>query len=87
MALALELNGVEGISAMACDTDGVDGSKDVAGAYIDSSTLHRAVAAGVSATELLASHNSHEFFGAIDDLVITGPTNTNVNDFRAIIIE
>ena len=87
MALALELNGVEGISAMACDTDGVDGSKDVAGAYIDSTTLDRAATAGVSATELLASHNSHRFFGAINDLVITGPTNTNVNDFRAIIIE
>ncbi|WP_339772473.1 DUF4147 domain-containing protein [uncultured Paraglaciecola sp.] len=87
MALALELAGAKGISALACDTDGVDGSKDVAGAYIDETTLPRALSAGVNASELLATHNSHKFFGAINDLVITGPTNTNVNDFRAIIIE
>ena len=87
MALALELNGAKSISALACDTDGVDGSKDVAGAYVDHTTLVRADAAGVNASELLATHNSHQFFAAIDDLVITGPTNTNVNDFRVIVIE
>lgn len=87
MALALELNGTQGIAVMACDTDGVDGSKDVAGAYIDQTTLTRAASAGVSASELLATHNSHQFFAAINDLVVTGPTNTNVNDFRVILIE
>ena len=87
MALADALNGEAGIYAIACDTDGVDGSKDVAGAYIDCSTIARAQAAGENLQAQLQGHNSYQFFKAIDDLIITGPTNTNVNDFRVIVIE
>lgn len=87
MALAEALNGEAGIYALACDTDGVDGSKDVAGAYINSTTVTRAQSAGESLQAQLEGHNSHQFFKAIDDLIITGPTNTNVNDFRVIVIE
>ncbi|MDN3383009.1 DUF4147 domain-containing protein [Pseudoalteromonas sp. APC 3358] len=87
MALAEALNGEAGIYALACDTDGVDGSKDVAGAYINSTTVIRAQSAGESLQAQLEGHNSHQFFKAIDDLIITGPTNTNVNDFRVIVIE
>ncbi|MFP3363545.1 DUF4147 domain-containing protein [Pseudoalteromonas sp. SIMBA_148] len=87
MALAEALNGEAGIYALACDTDGVDGSKDVAGAYINSSTIARAQDAGENLHAQLEGHNSHQFFKAIDDLIITGPTNTNVNDFRVIVIE
>ncbi|MBH0037034.1 MULTISPECIES: glycerate kinase type-2 family protein [unclassified Pseudoalteromonas] len=87
MALAEALNGKAGIYALACDTDGVDGSKDVAGAYINSTTITRAQNAGESLQAQLEGHNSHQFFKAIDDLIITGPTNTNVNDFRVIVIE
>ncbi|MBG9994943.1 DUF4147 domain-containing protein [Pseudoalteromonas sp. NZS127_1] len=87
MALAEALNGEAGIYALACDTDGVDGSKDVAGAYINSTTITRAQNAGESLQAQLEGHNSHQFFKAIDDLIITGPTNTNVNDFRVIVIE
>ncbi|MBH0002589.1 glycerate kinase [Pseudoalteromonas sp. SWYJZ12] len=87
MALAEALNGEAGIYALACDTDGVDGSKDVAGAYINSTTIIRAQSAGESLQAQLEGHNSHQFFKAIDDLIITGPTNTNVNDFRVIVIE
>lgn len=87
MALAEALNGEAGIYALACDTDGVDGSKDVAGAYINSTTITRAQSAGESLQAQLEGHNSHQFFKAIDDLIITGPTNTNVNDFRVIVIE
>ncbi|NMP80232.1 DUF4147 domain-containing protein [Pseudoalteromonas arctica] len=87
MALAEALNGEADIYALACDTDGVDGSKDVAGAYINSTTVIRAQSAGESLQAQLEGHNSHQFFKAIDDLIITGPTNTNVNDFRVIVIE
>ena len=87
MALAEVLNGEAGIYALACDTDGVDGSKDVAGAYINNSTIARAQDAGENLHAQLKGHNSHQFFKAIDDLIITGPTNTNVNDFRVIVIE
>ena len=87
LALALALKGAPGIHALACDTDGVDGAAEVAGAVIGPQTLVKAVAAGADAAEALAQNDAHGFFAALGDQVITGPTLTNVNDFRAILIE
>ena len=87
LALTLALDGVAGIHAMACDTDGIDGSEDNAGARIGPDTLTRAAAAGANPSAALDGNDSHSVFAAIDDLVMTGPTHTNVNDFRAILIE
>ncbi|TMV62747.1 glycerate kinase, partial [Thioclava sp. BHET1] len=86
LALALALDGAEGIHAIACDTDGVDGAAEVAGAVIGPDTLARAAACGRSPEQALAENDSHGFFAAIDRQVVTGPTLTNVNDFRAILI-
>ncbi len=86
LALALALGGAPGIHALACDSDGIDGSEDNAGALIGPDTLARARAAGLDADALLAGHCSHDMFKALDDLVLTGPTRTNVNDIRAILI-
>jgi hydroxypyruvate reductase len=86
LALALALGGAAGIHAIACDTDGVDGAAEVAGAVIGPQTLTRARAAGVDPETALASNDAHGFFGAIGGQVVTGPTLTNVNDFRAIFI-
>lgn len=72
--------------AIACDTDGIDGSEDNAGAIMTPDTLTRAQALGLDAAAMLAAHDSHGFFAALDDLVITGPTRTNVNDFRALLL-
>ncbi|MCG7532130.1 glycerate kinase [Psychrobium sp. MM17-31] len=87
LALAIALNGESGISALACDTDGVDGSLDVAGAFINDTTLVRAQQLTLDANQTLASNSSHHFFQQLNDLIITGPTHTNVNDFRVIMIE
>lgn len=87
LALALALNGAPGINALACDTDGVDGAAEVAGAIIGPDTLAKARAAGVDAAIALSVNDAHSFFAAIGAQVITGPTLTNVNDFRAILIE
>ncbi|MEM9633640.1 MAG: glycerate kinase [Pseudomonadota bacterium] len=84
LALALALEGAEGIHAIACDTDGVDGAAEVAGAMIGPKTLDKANAKGVSAAKALENNDAHRFFEKIDDQVVTGPTLTNVNDFRAI---
>jgi glycerate 2-kinase len=86
LALALALDGASGIHAIACDTDGVDGAAEVAGAIIDPDTLARARAAGLDPAEALANNNAHGFFGPCDAQVVTGPTLTNVNDFRALLI-
>ncbi len=86
LALALALDGAAGISALACDTDGVDGAAEVAGAVIDRQTLVTARAKGIDAKAELHANNAHGFFAAIGGQVITGPTLTNVNDFRAILI-
>lgn len=86
LALAMALNGAPGIHAIAGDTDGVDGAAEVAGAVIAPDTLARAGAGGVDAAEALARNDAHSFFGALGDQVVTGPTLTNVNDFRAILI-
>ena len=72
--------------ALACDPDGVDGAAEIAGAIIGPSTLDKAKALGLVAAEHLANNDAHSFFAAIKDQVVTGPTLTNVNDFRAILI-
>ncbi|MFD1796339.1 glycerate kinase [Paracoccus aurantiacus] len=86
LALAVALNGATGIYAIACDTDGVDGAAEVAGAVISPDTLARAKAAGVDPAEALRRNDAHSFFAALGDQVVPGPTLTNVNDFRAILI-
>ncbi|MGZ3184141.1 MAG: glycerate kinase type-2 family protein [Telluria sp.] len=84
LALALALGGARGIHALACDTDGIDGSEDNAGALLDPSSLARS---RLDPRELLANNDAYSFFEDLGDLVITGPTCTNVNDFRAIYVE
>ena len=86
LALALALNGAGGIHAIACDTDGIDGTEDNAGAVIGPDTLARAAALGLDAQKALAQNDSYGLFSTLGDLVVTGPTRTNVNDFRAILI-
>ncbi|MBT5798981.1 MAG: glycerate kinase [Alphaproteobacteria bacterium] len=86
LALAIALNQQKGIYGLAGDTDGIDGAAEIAGAYISPDTLSNAVANGTSAEKSLISNNSHGFFKSIDSNIITGPTLTNVNDFRAILI-
>lgn len=86
LALAIALDGVAGISALACDTDGVDGAAEVAGAVISPDTISRARARGLNPEMALARNDSHSFFKALGDQVVPGPTLTNVNDFRAIAI-
>nr|WP_207186498.1 glycerate kinase [Rhodobaculum claviforme] len=86
LALALALEGAAGVHAIACDTDGVDGAAEVAGAVIGPDTLARARALDRDPAAALAGNDSHGFFAALGDQVITGPTLTNVNDFRAILL-
>jgi glycerate 2-kinase len=87
LGLAIALDGAGGIAAIACDTDGIDGSSDAAGALIFPDTLDRARRLGLDPSAHLATHRSHAFFEALGDLVTTGPTLTNVGDFRAIVID
>jgi hydroxypyruvate reductase len=87
LALALALKGQSGVWALAGDTDGVDGIEEVAGAIIAPDTLTRARAMGLSAAARLDDNDGHGFFGALSDAVVTGPTLTNINDFRSIVIE
>jgi hydroxypyruvate reductase len=87
LALAIQLNGARGISALAADTDGIDGSEGNAGATLLPDTLARARDKGLDAKAMLADNDGYGFFAALGDLVITGPTLTNVNDFRALLIE
>jgi hydroxypyruvate reductase len=86
LALTIALGSHPGIHAIACDTDGIDGSEDNAGAIALADSLARAEAAGVAAKAKLADNDGYGFFAALSDLVMTGPTLTNVNDFRAIVI-
>lgn len=86
LALAISLKGAAGIHAIACDTDGVDGAAEVAGAVIGPETLRKAKAAGIVPKSALLANDAHSFFAALGDQVVTGPTLTNVNDFRAILI-
>ena len=86
LALALALDGAPGIFTTACDTDGIDGTEDNAGALVAPDTLARGRAAGEDAAGRLAANDAYGFFAALGDLVMTGPTLTNVNDFRAILV-
>ena len=86
LALAIALDGHPGIYALAADTDGIDGSEDNAGAVITPDSLKRLRAAGLDARQLLDNNDAYRAFLATDDLIVTGPTRTNVNDFRAILL-
>ena len=86
LSLALELDGMADTYALACDTDGIDGSEDNAGAVLAPESIVRAAQAGVSAKKLLANNDGYSFFDSLGDLVVTGPTRTNVNDYRAILM-
>jgi hydroxypyruvate reductase len=86
LSLAIELAGLSGVYAIAADTDGLDGTEDNAGALLAPDTLARAQARGADARKLLAANDSYGFFSALGDLVVTGPTGTNVNDYRAILV-
>lgn len=87
IALAIALQGEPGIHAMACDTDGIDGSEDNAGARIGPDTLQRAGALDINMPDALARNRSYAAFQALGDLIMTGPTLTNVNDFRVILTD
>lgn len=87
LSLGIALDGHPGIHAMAGDTDGVDGQEEVAGAVLSPDTLARARALGLRPRDSLENNDGHGFFGALGDAVVTGPTLTNVNDFRAILID
>lgn len=87
LSLAVTLDGHPRVHALAGDTDGVDGAEEIAGAIAGPDTLARAWAAGLRPRDSLANNDAHGFFGTLGDVVITGPTRTNVNDFRAVLIE
>jgi glycerate 2-kinase len=87
LSLALALDGAPGVWSIACDTDGLDGSEDNAGGLIRPDTLARANRLGLDPAAMLDDHDSYVFFETLGDLVVTGPTLTNVNDFRAIMID
>lgn len=86
LSLAIELAGVPDIAAIAADTDGIDGSEDNAGAVLLPDTLSRSRSRGLIAKRHLARNDSYDFFSSLGDLVVTGPTRTNVNDYRAILV-
>ena len=86
LSLAVALDGLPGVYALACDTDGIDGSEDNAGAVLGPDSLARAEAAGVDAQQKLDVHDAWGWFDALGDLVVTGPTRTNVNDYRVILV-
>jgi hydroxypyruvate reductase len=86
LALGLALEGIEEVWAIACDTDGIDGTENNAGAIWTPDTLSRARTLNIDATSQLDRNDAYGFFSALDDLVVTGPTRTNVNDFRLVIL-
>jgi len=86
LALAVALDGAPGIHAIACDTDGIDGTEDNAGAIMGPDSFTRASQAHVNLKAKLAENDAYGAFQALGDLVVTGPTRTNVNDFRAILV-
>jgi len=86
LGCALALQGEAGVHGLAADTDGIDGKLDNAGALIAPDSLARAHALGLKPRELLQANCAHDFFAPLGDLLVTGPTLTNVNDFRALLI-
>jgi glycerate 2-kinase len=86
LSLGIAADGRNGIWALAADTDGIDGSESNAGAILTPDMLHRAKRAGIDVQMRLANNDAYSVFAALNDLVVTGPTLTNVNDFRAILI-
>jgi hydroxypyruvate reductase len=86
LGFAKAIEGVEGVDALAADTDGIDGSEDNAGAFADGASFARMRAAGLDPNKVLAGHDAWSGFAAIGDLFVTGPTGTNVNDFRTILV-
>ncbi len=86
LALAIDLDGAADMHALACDTDGIDGSEDNAGAILTPDALQRAARKHLDAAALLAQNDAYRFFEATGDLVVTGPTRTNVNDYRVILV-
>ena len=86
LSLAIELQGLDEVWGIAADTDGIDGSEDNAGAFMTPDSVNRASKKGLDAKALLAKHDSYGFFFALGDLLVTGPTRTNVNDYRAIVV-
>jgi glycerate 2-kinase len=87
LALAIALDGMDGVHALACDTDGIDGTEDNAGCLLAPDSLRRAAGLQLDARARLTDNDGYGFFAALGDLLITGPTRTNVNDFRAILID
>lgn len=86
LSLLIELAGLEGVYALACDTDGFDGSENNSGAILSPDSLSRAKKLGLNAASFLANNDAFTFFEQLNDLVITGPTYTNVNDYRVILV-
>ena len=86
MGLALGLQGQPDVYALAADTDGIDGIEDNAGAFVAPDTLARALATGMKLDQFLDRNDAYGYFDRLGDLVVTGPTYTNVNDFRAILV-
>jgi len=86
LSLAIGLDGLPGVQAIACDTDGIDGSEDNAGAVLLPDSIARAARRGIDARKMVADNDAYGFFSVLGDLVETGPTRTNVNDYRAILI-
>jgi glycerate 2-kinase len=86
LGCAIALQGESGVHVLAGDTDGIDGVEDNAGAIVTPSTLARALATGMKAQEFLDRNDAYHFFKPLGDLVAPGPTFTNVNDFRAVLI-
>lgn len=86
LGLLIGVGGISGLSAIACDTDGIDGVEDNAGAWLDAAAMSAAAARDLDPKAFLADNDSYSFFSALDRLVHTGPTFTNVNDFRAIVL-
>jgi hydroxypyruvate reductase len=86
LSLAIGIDGLDGIATLAADTDGIDGSEDNAGAFADGASAARLRRAGFDPAALLADNDAWSAFAALDDLFVPGPTGTNVNDFRAILV-
>jgi hydroxypyruvate reductase len=87
LSMAIHLKGANGITALSIDTDGIDGVEDNAGAFISDQTLKKAKSKNLQPQKFLDNNDSYSFFETIDDLIFTKPTLTNVNDFRAVLIQ